>query len=130
MAKQQTVGFMELEERYAGYKVYDRDGEKIGKVDELFVDENDRPEYIGVKMDFLGTKSTLIPMDVVRVRENRRIMEVSEIKDKIKEALRVPRSGVPPVHTTAGTPMRAFLHGRYVRTTSERSGRTGSALKR
>ena len=85
MAKQQTVGFMELEERYAGYKVYDRDGEKIGKVDELFVDENDRPEYIGVKMDFLGTKSTLIPIDVIRVSENRRIMEVSETKDKIKE---------------------------------------------
>jgi hypothetical protein len=33
LSKQQTVGFIELEERYAGYKVYDRDGEKIGKVD-------------------------------------------------------------------------------------------------
>ena len=85
MAKQQTVRLTELEERYAGYKVYDRDGEKIGKVDELFVDKKDQPEYIGVKMDFLGTKSILIPIDVVRVRENRRIMEVSEIKDKIKE---------------------------------------------
>ena len=32
----------ELEERYEGYEVYDRNGEKIGKVDDLFVDETDR----------------------------------------------------------------------------------------
>jgi len=84
LAKQQTVRFTELKERYAGCKVYDRDGEKIGRVDELFVDENDRPKYIGVKMGLLGTKSTHIPMDVIRVRKNRHIMEVSETKDKIK----------------------------------------------
>ena len=34
----------ELAERYSGYEVYDRDGDKIGKVDELFVDENDTPK--------------------------------------------------------------------------------------
>ena len=33
----------ELEERYAGYEVCDLRGEKIGKVDDLFVDEDDRP---------------------------------------------------------------------------------------
>jgi len=77
---------MRLEERYAGYKVYDRDGEKIGKVDELFVDENDQPEYIGVNIGFLGTKSTLIPMDIVREGEELRVFEVSQPKSKIKEA--------------------------------------------
>ena len=43
----------------AGYKIYDRHGEKIGKVDDLFVDENDQPEYVGVKMGFLGKKSAV-----------------------------------------------------------------------
>jgi hypothetical protein len=71
----------ELEEKYEDYK-----GEKIGKVDDLFVDETDREEYIGVKMGFLGLKSTLIPMDIVRVNEGERTIEVSESKDHVRNA--------------------------------------------
>jgi sporulation protein YlmC with PRC-barrel domain len=76
----------ELEEKYENYTVYDNRGEKIGKVDDLFIDEADQEEYIGVKMGFLGRKSTLIPMDIVRVNEADRAMEVSESKDHVKEA--------------------------------------------
>jgi uncharacterized protein (TIGR02271 family) len=57
--------FTAVEDRYAGYEVYDRSGEKIGKVDDLFLDESDSPEYIGVKMGFLGMSSTLIPWEAV-----------------------------------------------------------------
>jgi hypothetical protein len=76
----------ELEEKYEGYSVYDNRGEKIGKVDDLFIDEADREEYIGVKIGFLGRKSTLIPMDIVRVNEADRAVEVSESKDHVKNA--------------------------------------------
>jgi hypothetical protein len=76
----------ELEEKYEGYTVYDNRGEKIGKVDDLFIDEADREEYIGVKMGFFGRKSTLIPMDIVRVNESDRAIEVSESKDHVKDA--------------------------------------------
>jgi hypothetical protein len=76
----------ELEEKYEGYTVYDNRGEKIGKVDDLFIDESDREEYIGVKMGFLGRKSTLIPMDIVRVNEADKALEVSESKDHVKDA--------------------------------------------
>ena len=76
----------ELEEKYEGYKVYDNRGERIGKVDDLFIDEADREGYIGVKMGFLGRKSTLIPMDIARVNEADRAIEVSESKDHIKNA--------------------------------------------
>jgi sporulation protein YlmC with PRC-barrel domain len=69
----------ELEEKYEDYKVYDNRGEKIGKVDDLFVDESDREE-------FLGMKSTLIPMDIVRVNEENRSIEVSDSKDHVKSA--------------------------------------------
>jgi sporulation protein YlmC with PRC-barrel domain len=76
----------ELEEKYEDYKVYDNQGEKIGKVDDLFVDETDREEYIGVKMGIFGLKSTLIPMDFVRVNEGERTIEVSESKEHVKDA--------------------------------------------
>src|ERR671932_1082063 len=76
----------ELEDKYEGYSVYDNRGEKIGKVDDLFIDEDDREEYIGVKIGFLGRKSTLIPMDIVRVNEADKAIEVSESKDHVKNA--------------------------------------------
>ena len=76
----------ELEDKYEGYSVYDNRGDKIGKVDDVFIDEADREEYIGVKMGFLGRKSTLIPMDIVRVNEADRALEVSESKDHVKDA--------------------------------------------
>jgi hypothetical protein len=76
----------ELEEKYEGYKVYDNRGEKIGKVDDLFVDESDNEEYIGVKLGLFGMKSTLIPMDIVRVNEADRAIEVSDTKDHVKDA--------------------------------------------
>lgn len=76
----------ELEEKYEGYKVYDNAGEKIGKVDELFVGEDGREEYIGVKMGLLGSNSTLIPMDIVRANERGRAMEVAEARDRVEDA--------------------------------------------
>jgi sporulation protein YlmC with PRC-barrel domain len=77
----------ELEERYEGYTVYDNTGSRIGKVDDLFVDETDREEYIGVKMGLFGLSgTTLIPMEIVRVNDQERTIEVSESKDRVKDA--------------------------------------------
>ena len=76
--------FTAIEERYADYTVYDKHYEKIGKVDDLFVDENDRPEYVGVKMGLLGTRSTLIPIDIVRVNDKRRLVEVAAEKEAVE----------------------------------------------
>jgi sporulation protein YlmC with PRC-barrel domain len=76
----------ELEEKYEDYKVYDNQGERIGKVDDLFVDESDREEYIGVKMGFFGMKSTLIPMEIVRVNEEEKSIEVSDAKGHVRSA--------------------------------------------
>src|SRR5215207_10230182 len=84
--EQRTDRFTAIEDQYAGYEVYDRNGEKVGKVDDLFVDENDQPEYMGVKMGLLGLKSTLIPWEMVRVNAKRQLIEVSESKDRIKDA--------------------------------------------
>lgn len=71
---------------YKGYNVYDRHFHKVGKVDDLFVDEYDRPEYIGVKMGLLGTSSTLIPMELVRINDLRNLVEVAADEETIKHA--------------------------------------------
>jgi uncharacterized protein (TIGR02271 family) len=79
-----TERFTELEDRYVGYTVYDRHYEKMGEVDVLFLDENDQPEYIGVKMGFLGTRSTLIPFEMVRVNDARQVIKVAADKETLK----------------------------------------------
>src|SRR4051794_30863298 len=46
-----------------GSAVYDSAGEKIGKVEEIFYDEDTRePEWLGIGTGFLGTKRVLVPV--------------------------------------------------------------------
>ena len=56
---------------YVGYKLHDPLGEKIGSVQELFLNDNDEPEYIRVKMGFLGSRSVLLPVESVAVHVER-----------------------------------------------------------
>src|SRR5215211_195750 len=72
--------------RFEGYQIYDQHYEKVGKVDDLFVDENDVPEYIGVKTSLFGGPSTLIPMEIVRVNDLRQLVEVASDKATIEKA--------------------------------------------
>src|ERR687896_1677958 len=76
--------FTAVEDRFAGYEVFDQSGSKIGKVDDLFVDESDQPEYIGVKMGFLGMSSTLIPWELVTPDESSGNLTVATDKDTAK----------------------------------------------
>ncbi len=85
MAESRNDGFKEVEEIYEGFQVNDRDGEKIGKVDDLFVDEDNNAEYIGVKMGFLGMNSTLLPMEICRVDETDETITVAAEKSKVKD---------------------------------------------
>ena len=73
-----------LEEQYARYEIYDEDGERIGKLDDLFVDEDDNPEYVGVRTETLGTSSALIPADVITVDDSSRRMVVSRSKGVVE----------------------------------------------
>lgn len=79
-------GFRQLEQAFGEYTVYDQHYEKIGKVDDIFVDANDQPEYIGVKTGFLGMHSTLIPIELVRVNDRRKLVEVAADEETIKHA--------------------------------------------
>jgi hypothetical protein len=83
-SERRTDRFTAVEDGFAGYTVYDSNHEKMGKVDDLFVDANDRPEYIGVKMGILGTHSTLIPFEMARVNDARQLIEVAADKEMLK----------------------------------------------
>src|SRR5918998_1806356 len=59
--------------------------DRFTAIEDLFVDESDQPEYIGVKMGFLGTSSTLIPWGVVgNINDEGRSIETSVDKDTAK----------------------------------------------
>jgi uncharacterized protein (TIGR02271 family) len=65
--------------------VVDEGGSKIGKVDDLFLDESDQPEYFGVKMGFLGTSSTLIPADIATINNEQGFIEISQPKSTVQD---------------------------------------------
>lgn len=78
--------FAGLKEGLEEYSVYDAHYERIGKVDDVFLDERDAVTYIGVKMGLFGTSSTLVPVEIVRVNDKRRLIEVSAEAETIKHA--------------------------------------------
>jgi PadR family transcriptional regulator, regulatory protein PadR len=80
------------ENRYAGYTVYDytvydNAGKKIGKVEDFFVDKDDRTQYIRVRVESLGSGPAFITISIARVNEQLQLVEVSGAKEKVKDAL-------------------------------------------
>lgn len=57
-----------------GYLVCDPRGRKIGSVIELFFNDFDEPEYVNVKMGLFGSKTVLIPVTSILVKEEQRIL--------------------------------------------------------
>jgi hypothetical protein len=78
--------FAELKSSSEEYAVYDSHYERIGKVDDVLLDELDRVTYVGVKMGFFGTNSTLVPVELVRVNDRRHLVEIAESKETIRHA--------------------------------------------
>jgi hypothetical protein len=78
--------FAELKNSSDEYAVYDSHYERIGKVDDVLLDDLDQVTYVGVKMGFFGTNSTLIPVELVRVNDRRHLIEIAESKETIRHA--------------------------------------------
>jgi uncharacterized protein (TIGR02271 family) len=74
------------EERYAEYGIYDQYGERIGPLSDLFVDENDEPEYVGVETGSPGNRSVLIPAEAITVDDRLRRMVVSHPRSLVETA--------------------------------------------
>jgi hypothetical protein len=60
----ETFGQMfEEPQKYAGYGVYDPLGQKIGRIQKLFVNADGEPEYVRVGLGLLAMRSVLIPVE-------------------------------------------------------------------
>jgi hypothetical protein len=59
-------------EECVGYQVRAPLGQKIGSVEEIFVNEDMEPQYVRVKVGLFRTKSVLMPVVNVSVDEERR----------------------------------------------------------
>jgi uncharacterized protein (TIGR02271 family) len=67
-----------------GMPVYSTDGEKIGSVEEVFVDQQtNEPEWIGLGTGFFGTKRALVPVKGADLRED--ALYVPYAKDEVKD---------------------------------------------
>lgn len=78
--------FAELKQAHKEYKVCDERYEKLGRVEELLVDSADRPLYIGIRISVLKPEVTLVPMEIVRLNDKRRLVEVARPKYDIEHA--------------------------------------------
>src|SRR5215207_1997547 len=74
------------EERYAEYEIYDQYGQRIGPIRDLFVDERDEPEYLGVQAGLLENRSALIPAETITVDDRLRRMVVSHPRSVVETA--------------------------------------------
>ena len=68
-----------------GATAYSSDGDKIGKVGQLFLDDQTgRPEFVTVNTGLFGTSESFVPVDGARLDGNR--LTVPHSKDKVKDA--------------------------------------------
>jgi uncharacterized protein (TIGR02271 family) len=82
-------------ERMRNYAVYSQDGEKIGSVEELYVDEQTQtPEWIGLGTGFFGTKRVLVPFDGASVSGDE--VTVPYSKDHVKDAPDIDSDVIDP----------------------------------
>jgi hypothetical protein len=70
---------------WRGRTVIDREGEKIGTFDELYLDEEtSRPEWAAVTTGLFGRKQTLIPLSQARLEGDD--LQVPFDKEHVKDA--------------------------------------------
>ena len=73
---------------WIGREVVGHDGDKIGKIEAIYVDEQTAtPEWVGVKTGLFGTRLSFVPLTSATTKDD--VISVPYAKDKIKEAPQV-----------------------------------------
>ncbi len=68
-----------------GKPVFDKTGEKIGSIEDIYIDDQSRePEWVGLGTGFLGMKHAIVPVADASVRDDG--IEVPYEKDMVKGA--------------------------------------------
>jgi uncharacterized protein (TIGR02271 family) len=71
-----------------GLTAYDRNGDKIGSVEQVYLDDSTgRPEWVTVKTGLFGTKESFVPLSGARQRSGD--LHVACLKDVVKDAPRL-----------------------------------------
>ena len=77
---------------FIGATMYSSDGDKIGKVGQLFLDdETGRPEFVTVNTGFLGTNESFVPVANATLAGDE--LRVPFTKDQVKDAPSIDTSG-------------------------------------
>ena len=75
-----------------GKMLVDRDGERIGKLQDVYVDvENDEPQFATVKEGFIGRHLTFVPLSGITVGPDD--LQVAVSKDQVKSAPNIELHG-------------------------------------
>src|SRR5579863_9827093 len=70
----------------------DRDGQKIGKVQDVYVDvENDEPQFGTVKEGFIGRHLTFVPLGGIQIGPDD--LQVAVTKDQVRSAPEIELHG-------------------------------------
>jgi hypothetical protein len=89
---------------WIGRDVCDITGDKFGTLQEVFVDDADTPEWLGVATGPLGARSTLVPM--VGFRQFGEALQVDVTKKAVKDAPHIRHDEV----ITAQVESKLFSH--------------------
>jgi uncharacterized protein YrrD len=75
-----------------GKMLVDRSGEKIGKLQDVYVDvETDEPQFGTVKEGFIGRHLTFVPLGGIRIGPDD--LQVAVTKDQVKSAPEIEMHG-------------------------------------
>jgi uncharacterized protein (TIGR02271 family) len=111
---QQQMSQVRLDEM-RGAPVYDTAGEKIGKVEEIFYDQQTNvPEWVGIGTGFFGTKRVLVPVRGAQVTEDGLMIAYS--KDQVKDSPDIDEEDISP---QCETDLQAYYFGGGQRETSQ-----------
>lgn len=69
-----SIGRFAAPEEYIGFEVLDARYRKMGRVGELLVNAAGEPEYVRVRVGWLGLRSVLVPVRAIWVDRRRRIL--------------------------------------------------------
>jgi sporulation protein YlmC with PRC-barrel domain len=75
-----------------GKMLVDRDGERIGKLQDVYVDvENDEPQFATVKEGFIGRHLTFVPLVGIKISPDE--LRVTVTREQIKAAPNIEQHG-------------------------------------
>ncbi len=108
---------------WIGHDAIDQDGDKIGSIDEIYIDDaSGQPEWVAVKTGLFGSKLSFVPIEGATRQDDDLCVPYS--KDQVKDAPKVDPDG----HLEPDEEDELYRHyGREVPTGGQQGGGKGQA---